>query len=187
MTQLALAKRLDVSQSLIAKIESGTVQPSYEVARALLGFLDSELRQREGHFTVGQVLRRGVPWIEASDSLQAASAVLGRNAAPVLPVRRNGAMVGSISPQRINAVVGSSSDPKARWTDRVESAMEVPLPAVPEGLPLKAVGPLLRHAGALVVVREDQYVGFCDLRDLLNRMLEPGEAVGGKPRDASND
>ena len=57
LTQKELALRAGVSQSIVAKIESGSVQPSYEIVRRLFAVFDDLGRAAEAVAAAGEAAK----------------------------------------------------------------------------------------------------------------------------------
>lgn len=172
LTQKALAAMAGVSQSLIAKIEGGLVQPSYANVKKLVVCLEAEKARRHPPVTVGKVCAKTIVWAEAGDSVREAAALMRRHGYSQLPVRRRGVSVGSLSDKLLSEVLATAERPQVVAVQRVEEIMGEPFPQVPEATPLKVASVLLQFSPAVLVVRESEPVGMLTKADLL-KVLSP--------------
>src|SRR2546426_387743 len=65
LTQTALARLSNVSQSTIVKIEKKQMNPSYDVVRRVMTSLQAELKRQEKKALVEQIQTRKVQYVEA--------------------------------------------------------------------------------------------------------------------------
>lgn len=167
LTQQQLAKMAGVSQSLIAKIERGLVQPSYTNVKRLMEALEAEKSRLQPAATVGTVCAKNVVWAEAHDTVRDVATLMRRHGYSQLPVRRRGTVVGSVSDKLLGDILATAERPDEVGRRRVEEVMGEPFPQLPENTPLKVASTLLQFAPALLVVREGEPVGIVTKSDLL--------------------
>lgn len=175
-TQKALAAMAGVSQSLVAKIEGGLVQPSYANVKRLLEVLDREKARRHPAVSVGKVCHRNIVWCEAHESVREAAALMRKHGFSQLPVRRRGAPVGSITDKLLSEALATADRPEAVAAQRVEEIMGEPFPQLPEATPLKIASALLQYAPAVLVVKENEPVGMLTKADLLKVLASDSAA-----------
>src|SRR5437667_12683857 len=65
LTQTALARLSNVSQSTIVKIEKKQMNPSYDVVRRVMTSLQAELKRQEETALVEKIQTRKVQYVEA--------------------------------------------------------------------------------------------------------------------------
>lgn len=178
LTQKELATTAGVSQSLIAKIEGGLVQPSYANVKKLLEVLEREKNRRHPPVAVGKVCARNIVWCEANESVRDAAILMRKHGFSQLPVRRRGAPVGSITDKLLSEALTISDRPDVVAQQRVEEIMGEPFPQLPETTPLKVASTLLQYAPAVLVMRESEPVGMLTKADLLKVLAaeSPGRA-----------
>jgi predicted transcriptional regulator len=174
LTQKELAGMAGVSQSLIAKIESGLVQPSYANVKKLVECLEQEKARRHPPVSVGKVCARNVVWCEAAETVRDAAVLMRKHGFSQLPVRRRGAPVGSITDKVLGDALAISERPELVANQRVEEVMGEPFPQVAETTPLKVASLLLQYASAVLVMREDEPVGMLTKSDLLKVLAADG-------------
>lgn len=167
ITQQALAQMAGVSQSLIAKIERGLVQPSYLNVKKLLEQLESEKTRRHPTVTAGATCARTIIWAEAHESVRDAAAQMRKHGFSQMPVRRRGTLVGSLTDKLLGELFATAEDPEAIARRRVEEVMAEAFPQIPESTPLKAASVLLQFSPAVLVTRGGETVGVLTKGDLL--------------------
>src|SRR5207245_9719890 len=97
LTQTALARLSNVSQSTIVKIEKKQMNPSYDVVRRIMNSLQAEMKKQEKRALVDQIQTRKVQYVEAKLPLQSAVNEMQHWKFSQMPVMHNGHPVGSIS------------------------------------------------------------------------------------------
>ena len=167
LTQTALARLGNVSQSTIVKIEKKQMNPSYEVVRRIHGALQAELKKQEKKALVDQIQTRKVQYLEARTSLDGAVNEMRRWKFSQMPVMNNGHPVGSISDKVINNLILSGRDPKDLARIRVEEVMEPAFPQVDSKAPVELAAGLLRHYNAVLVTNKGDVTGIVTKSDLM--------------------
>ncbi len=147
LTQTALARLSNVSQSTIVKIEKRQMNPSYDVVRRVMASLQTELKRQEKKALVEQIQTRKVQYVEAKIPLATA--------------------VGSISDKVINNLILSGKDPKDLARIRVDEVMEPAFPQVDAKAPVELAASLLRHYNAVLVTAKGEVTGIVTKSDLM--------------------
>ena len=168
LTQFELARLSGVSQSLVAKVESGAVDPSYSSARRVFELL--EQLQKKGEKKAGDVMSQKVSHVYVSDPLSKAINLmrkLGISQMPVLDEKHS--LAGSISEK---SVLERLEKPEQLDTRRtlVSDLLEEPFPSVRENTPVSAVSLLLHDASAVLVVQGSKLKGIITKADLLKAL-----------------
>ncbi len=165
ITQFKLAKLVGVSQSLIAKLESGKLDPSYSNAKKI--FLVLEKLEISDSKKVGVVMSNKILSVEVSDTVKSAISLMKRNEVSQLPVFDSKNNVGSISEKTILDRLASGENMDSLVNSKVEDIMDDPFPTIVEDLSLKAAAQLLQYSQGLLVLRKGKFVGFVTKADLL--------------------
>jgi len=145
LTQTALARLSNVSQSTIVKIEKRQMNPSYDVVRRVMASLQAELKRQEKKALVEQIQTRKVQYVEAKIPLATAVDEMRHWKFSQMPVMHNGHPVGSISDKVINNLILSGKDPKDLARIRVDEVMEPAFPQVDAKAPVELAASLLRQ------------------------------------------
>ena len=165
LTQKRLAELAGVSQSLIAKLEAGKIDPSYTKVKAIFDVLEELESRRE--VRAGDILHDEVVCVQRGDSVSKAAQLMKRYDYSQLPVMDGNRVVGSISERTILNQILSGKRPEELSSLRVEEVMEPAFPQVDEDAPLSLVSHLLRHYQAVLVVRKGELIGIITKADLL--------------------
>ncbi len=163
MTQHALAKMAGVSQSLIAKMEAGKIDPAYSKARRIIEAV--ERRQAASEKCAKELMHGGIQAVSSGETLRAAAQKMRRLSISQMPVVEDRQVVGSISEQAVLAHF--SSDPKKMAVLRVGEVMEEAFPTALPSTPLSAISTLLRHYPAVLVMEKGKIAGIITKADLL--------------------
>ena len=164
LTQAELAKEAGTSQSLVAKLERGRLNPSYEVVRKLLEALDKHAAKDES--TAADVMNRKPVVAEPGEAVGKALARMKQNGYSQLPVVDRGQPVGSLSESAVLAAIESGAGLDDLKRAPVRSAMGPSFPAVDPSTRRRVLVELLRVNDAVLVVREGRLVGVVTKPDL---------------------
>ena len=161
ITQSELAKKATVSQSLIAKIESGKIDPSYTNAKKVFETLT--MLDKTNELTCDQIMFSKICYIKSSDTLKEAILKMRRKNISQMPVMKHKKIVGYISETVLldNILEGDSQ------TLKVADVMEPSPPIVPPNTSQGIVANLLKHFPFVLVEDKGELVGIITKSDLL--------------------
>ena len=102
LTQAELAERVGISQSLVARIEKGQVNPSVGTLKRILNIIEE---QKESHSTIRDLLKwkghssklNPLIWVSPEDKVRRAVILMRRHGISQLPVLKGNTSIGSIS------------------------------------------------------------------------------------------
>ncbi len=166
LTQKELANLANVSQSLIAKIESGRVDPAYSKVMQILSALETDLNKNKKK--VSQVMTKSLIHVSSSESVDKAVSIMRSKNISQLPVIDNGKCVGSISEGIIVDLLSSKGE-KLHLL-KVGDIMLEAFPTIPMNSPTDAAASLLRYYPALLIEDRGKTVGIVTKADLLKEM-----------------
>lgn len=168
ITQKKLARLAGVSQSFIAKLESGIINPSYNKVKVIFEILDTLEKQNvREDLTAKDIMSSNVVGIAYSDSVSKASELMLKYGYSQLPVFKGSRVVGSISEKTILDKISKGLDFRKLSKLKVKDIMEEPFPQVPENTPVPVIATLLGTFLAVLVVREEKIIGIITKSDLL--------------------
>lgn len=165
LTQAQLAKLSNVSQSLIAKIESGRIDPSFSKASALSETL---LRlQRRNSLKTKDIMTQDVIHISSVETVEQAAKLMNGKAISQIPIYHDSRQVGSLSEKTILRLLSEGKKPASMFGKHVKEVMDDPFPTVTEDTPIELLYSLLDFVQAVMVMRREKIVGIVSKADLL--------------------
>ena len=165
LTQQELSKLSGVSQSLIAKIESGRLSPGFEKARQLFDCI--ERLHEENSVSAEKIMHRHVYSVSPSDSVKRAVLLMEKNSVSQLPVIANDRSIGSITEKGVLSMLGKLPNAVDLAKTKVKGVMEEALPIVQENTPVKLVSAMLSFHAAVLVGKKGKITGIISKSDLL--------------------
>ena len=165
LTQNQLAGLSGVSQSLIAKLESGLIDPSYGNFRKLHDVLTGISEKKEPK--AGDVASARIVSASRNDLLVNAVRRMKKHGISQLPVREGTNLVGLLAERDVIEIIHQGRDAGKL---RVSEAMGDAPPAVPLKTPLRIITELLRVSPLVVVTKNGKPSGVVTKADVLNRL-----------------
>jgi predicted transcriptional regulator len=164
MTQKELALRAGVSQSIVAKIEAGSVSPSYDIVRRLFAVFDELGRATEAR--AKDVMSANVVTIGRKSTLGRAVELMNKRGYSQLPVVDGAHVVGSVSEKSVLDQVAGGKKLDDIMRTRVDAVMEDAPPIVSENEAIATVSALLQTNAAVLVTKGRHTVGIITKADL---------------------
>jgi len=161
LTQAALAKYADVSQSLIAKIESSSIDPTFTNAQKIFTALQ-QLSEKEEQ-KAASVMNKNLIYLEPSDSLKVAIQRMKKYSISQLPVLDNKKAVGLISE---TAILDALMNNKSADTALLEVMNDAP-PTIDANASIHVVSHLLKFYPMALVAEKGKLLGVITKADLL--------------------
>ncbi|MBS3164855.1 CBS domain-containing protein [Candidatus Woesearchaeota archaeon] len=166
LTQAELAKRAGVSQSLIAKVEAGRLDPTFTRAKQIFSVLESLDQERE-QLTKDVMVAEPLS-CPPEQPLGQAIQVMNERGISQLPVVSQGRIVGLLSEGGILDALASG---KRNITSAlVQDVMADVPPTVSDTTRMSAVAPLLRHFPIVLVTSKGALRGVITKADMLRAM-----------------
>ena len=169
LTQQKLARIAGVSQSLVAKLESQKIDPSYTKVKAIFDALEKLQTETEVH--AEEVLQSNVIGIQKTDPVSRAVQTMAEYGYSQLPVFDGEHSVGSISEKTIIGKVSAGKDLSQVSKRSVGDVMEEAFPQVGEDAPLPLISSLLQVYSAVLISNKGKVVGIVTKADLLKMLL----------------
>ncbi len=168
ITQTQLAKEAGVSQSLIARIEGGKVDPAYSKARDIFTALE---RTGKGRIlTAKDIMKKKIMSIRPNTSLREAASLMRRKGISQIPVIDSDVVIGSLSEKTVIESVASGKSIEDISLIPVKDMMNEAFPLIDESAPMSMVSLLLEYNSALLVAKKGKIVGIITKADLLKLM-----------------
>jgi predicted transcriptional regulator len=162
LTQAQLAARAGVSQSFVAKLEAGALDPSFSAMKRISLALESA--RRAGEKKVIDVMHRGVVAVSPADLLKKAAQLMRARGISQLPVLVRGRPVGMVTEADLLAAL---ADGRA---GPVGGVMGDAPPTIAPSAGVRAVGDLLRWWPIIIVAERGRIVGVVTKSDLLGAL-----------------
>jgi predicted transcriptional regulator len=168
LNQAELAKLAGVSQSLIAKLESGKIDSSYTKVKTIFEAL--ERLEAKTKIQAGKMLHKKIVGVQKSEPISKVVQLMKSHEYSQLPVFDGKQSVGSISEKTILHQILAGKDLAQISKLPTEEVMEEAFPQVDEDAPLSLISNLLQNYSAVLVSKKGTAVGIITKADLL-RML----------------
>lgn len=165
LTQSKVAKRAGVSQSLIARIEAGGVDPRLSTLKRIIDVLKEE--EEVGSLTAETLMRAPVLSIRSTDRVGKASKIMEEKDVSQLPVIDHGLQVGSISETRIIKEMTSGKDPAKLSAVKVGDIMNEGFPTVYPHADVKTLTNIVELNPAVLVVDKGKIKGIITKTDVV--------------------
>lgn len=165
LTQKNLATLAGVSQSIIAKIESNKVNPSYGITKRIFDVLENI--EVKNQITAKQIFSSKLVCVNKNETVAKAVKLMRTHGYSQVPVCDRGQTVGSISEKTILDIVSSGENLSEVLNKKVQVVMDDAMPRVSENEPLPAISTLLQSNPAVLVTRKGKTIGIITKADLL--------------------
>ncbi|MCK4784726.1 MAG: CBS domain-containing protein [Desulfobacteraceae bacterium] len=172
LTQAELALHVGISQSLIARIELGQVNPSLTTLRRILAIIEKE---REIHDRIRDLInwkRRTsklplLVWVSPDDKVRRAVHLMKRHAVSQLPVIKENMSVGSVYERTVIRQL-MSSEQTIVFTQSVQEILEPPFPTIEIDESIESAFKLIAEGvDAVLVVVKGKPVGIITKIDVI--------------------
>ena len=161
LTQIQLAREAGVSQSVIAKIESDRIDPSYSIAQRIFAAL--EQRRMSNAPKAIDVMHSSVIAVHPDTRVSEAVKLMRQHGISQLPVQ-DSRIVGLITESTILKHLDAVNAP-------VSNIMEAAPPIVPPAADLLVISNLLQFYPLVLVVEKGVLVGIITKADVLNALV----------------
>jgi predicted transcriptional regulator len=164
-TQAGLAEAAGVSQSIVAKVEAGTVDPTFKTLRAISTALNSRIANAGKK--AADVMSSPVIGVNSDAKLSECVAIMKKNAFSQMPVFLGGRMVGTITEGRILDLLATAPDPAKVLNQLVRDHVQPVFAVVGKDTPLEALFSLFGYLPAVLVVSGEKVLGIITKIDML--------------------
>jgi predicted transcriptional regulator len=165
LTQSQLADLAGVSQSYIAKLEAGKIEPSYLKVKSIFESLDKLERKEE--VKAIEIMTESPVFVQQSSSVQETVEIMRRNGFSQLPVFNGDKPVGGVSERTLLDQILYNDDGVPANRKQIKEIMDESWPLVGEDAPLTLLSNLLKYYPAVLVQRQGHVVGIVTKADLL--------------------
>ena len=166
INQAELAKKAGVSQSLIAKIEAGKVEPTYNNAKKIFEALD-ELKSKE-ELKAKDLMNTKLVFANVDDSLFQIIKLMKQKNVSQLPVLNKDKVCGMVTENAILEKV--LENPNKIKELKAEDIMQEAPPIIPKESGLRLIQELIKQNPIILVAEKGEVKGIISKTDLLDRI-----------------
>jgi predicted transcriptional regulator len=167
LKQTELAKRAGISQSMVARIEAGNVDPRASTLNKIIVVLNSAEPKK---IKAAQIMHTPVLSVQPQDAITRAVDIFEKNNISQLPVIERGIPVGCISEAVIVKAIEQQRLHKTHLFT-VRDFMESGFPTVPPDMDVETVINILQQNHAVLVVEGKTARGVITKHDLISLIL----------------
>ncbi len=165
LTQKELAERSRVSQSLVARIESGTIDPRLSTMNKILNALTGFQEKR----TAADVMHADVIVVETKDSVRRAVELMEKHGISQMPVLESGRVAGSVQESTLMRRILQSRELEKAFNSTLVNVMEDSFPIVSSNADMDEILGFLAHEQpAVLVTDKGQITGIITKIDVIS-------------------
>ena len=165
LTQQKLSEISNVSQSLIARIEAGKIDPSYSNVEKLFSALES-IKKNSSDFKAKDLMSKKVASVSSKEKILKTVKIMKKRGISQLPVLQDGKVIGLVDESTI-----SSSIEKNLSTTNVEEIMTEPPPMISSETNVAMLSSMLQFNQCLLVTKKGKIVGIISRADILKTLV----------------
>jgi predicted transcriptional regulator len=167
LKQSEVARMAGISQSMVARIEAGSVDPRVSTLAKIVDVLKSA---EHSTITAADVMHTPVLSVGPVDPINRAVEIMGKNSISQLPVIEKGVPVGCISE---SAIINAMEEGALQKTHQhtIRDYMEPGFPTVPPTTPIDTVVHILHHNHAVIVIEKGIVQGVITKHDLISLIV----------------
>lgn len=164
LTQSELAKKAAVSQSLIAKIEAGKIDPTFTKTKKIFETLD--FLQNKEEIKAEELMNQKIISVAPGDTIKDSISQMKKFGISQMPVLDGNHIVGLVSESTLLDALMSEKNKK------IQEIMEETPPMVSKTASIKVVSSLLRHYPVVLVSDSGKLAGLITKADLLAKLYK---------------
>ncbi len=166
MTQSAVAIQAGFSQSMIARIEAGTVDPRASTLRRIVAVLNES---ETSYPSADDIMTRPVISISPEESIKNTVDVMEKYGISQVPVIKNGVPIGCVSE---SAIIGAMENEMIHHSmkNTVTDIMEEGFPTVSPSEKIEPIVHSLQNHHAVLVMDKGKVVGVITKHDCIRRL-----------------
>jgi predicted transcriptional regulator len=167
LRQTEVARRAGISQSMVARIEAGSVDPRAGTLNKIIAVLN---RAEQKQITAAQIMHAPVISVHPDDSIAMALEMFEKNNISQLPVIEYGVPVGCISESVIVKAIEQQRLHRSQ-PFFVRDFIETGFPTVPPDIDIGTVIGILQQHHAVLVVEGGKVRGVITKHDLISLIV----------------
>lgn len=174
ISQKELARISGVSQSYIARLEKGSINPTYDKVRKIFDYLNkSGQRATTIDITAERIMSVPVITCSPTDSITSALNLMRERGYSQLPVATmDRKVVGTVSESDINDLLLKGNTLDSLKSMIVRKVMGASLPQLDRSSPISMIYPLLKYSSAVLIMDGGELKGIVTKADILKAVEE---------------
>lgn len=164
-TQGALAEAAGVSQSIIAKIEAGGVDPTYNTLSAISKALSANTASQGKR--AAEVMSSPVVGVQEGMRIKDCADIMKKKGFSQMPVFSGKRIIGTITDSYIVTLLSNAQDPRKLLDEKVGAHIQPIFAVVGKDTPVQALFSLFRYLPAVLVESGEKVEGIITKMDLL--------------------
>ncbi len=174
ISQKELANITGVSQSYIARLEKGSINPTYSRVKAIYEYLTKSGERATGILiTSDKIMTRNVVLCRESDSILTTLNIMKEKGYSQLPVLNDeNRVVGTVTESDINDLLLKGITIDSLRGLNVKRVMGETLPQVDKNTPVPMIYQLLKYSNAVLVLDSGNLIGIITKADILRSVSE---------------
>ncbi len=174
ISQKELANITGVSQSYIARLEKGSINPTYSRVKAIYEYLTKSGERAAGILiTSDKIMTKNVVLCRESDSILTTLNIMKEKGYSQLPVLNDeNKVVGTVTESDINDLLLKGITIDSLRGLNVKRVMGETLPQVDKNTPVPLIYQLLKYSNAVLVLDSGNLIGIITKADILRTVSE---------------
>lgn len=164
LKQAELADKADISQSMVARIERGSVDPRVSTLKKIVDVLNAMEKPK---ITAARVMHTPVIGVGIDDPITRAADIMEKHGISQVPVLEGDTPVGCVSEAAILNAINDRATHRAPG-DQVRYYMESGFPTVPKDTDIETIIRILEHHHAVLVMDGGRVAGVITTHDLIS-------------------
>jgi predicted transcriptional regulator len=166
ITQKELANEAKLSQSLIAKLESGKIDPSYSTVSKLLEVLEKKEHKKEK--SCKEIMTKNLIRLTPEEKVSRTIEIIKEKGISQIPIFKKEEAVGTITENELYDLLTKGVSKEELLNKKISEVMRGPLPILDEETPVSIVIPLLKYHKAILLRKNQKVTGILTKSDLLS-------------------
>lgn len=163
LTQFQFAKESGISQSMIAKIEAGKLDPTYSKVRKIETTLENLTKKHEK--TAKEIMNKSIITIKPTEKISEVIRIMKNKAISQIPVLSKNKIVGMVS--ELSILSKELNKIKNLTTEEI---METAPPIIDQDAEISVVKQLLKFYPLLMIEEKGKLIGVITKADLINSL-----------------
>ena len=165
ITQINLAKAAGVSQSLIAKIESQKLDPTFSKVKKISNALEALSKKQE--LKASAIMVKSILFASPTDKIVDVITIMNKKGISQGPIIKNNNIIGILNDKNILNHITNPDFKKLKTSE----IMSEPPPIVSESTPISAIEQLLKHYSVVLVRKTSGGYGIISTSDIIKKII----------------